>query len=128
MSVPVGCPKCGKTIGEINFPVVNIHSEVGFRQRLGSYSECNHPEPTRTESMNFIGLIKQVRIKYPETHTSSSWVEYVGPPSRLLLWLAIMFYGDPGVVINHQWAYWKWNRGLYGDGAQELANLQSKTV
>lgn len=128
MSVPVDCPKCGKTIGEIDFPVKNIQSEIGFRQHLGSYSGCKHPEPVRFESMKFFGLVKRMRINYLETSTSSSWVEYIGPSNKLLLWLVIMLYGDPGVVVNHQWAYWEWNHGLYGDGVQELANLQNKTA
>lgn len=109
MSIPLLC-SCGRLIGESNafFP-----TEEDFISKVSCPG--NHPEPTRTEKTLASGLVKRIRVQYPETGTSSSWDEYVGPKYRFLLWIAIMFSGF-GVLVENEWVWWKWGYWFFGEG------------
>ncbi|MDP2676294.1 MAG: hypothetical protein Q8O83_01260 [bacterium] len=126
MSKPLICNACSDLIGLID-------GAFGFdgiikTQCLG---KGNHQKPTKTEKIRFFGLINQISIEYPETFTTSSWGEYIGPPNRFMLWFAVVFgsreYGRcEGLIVNGEWAFWDFETGLFGDGVKELKNL-SKT-
>ena len=128
MSIPIDCKKCGELVG--------VRSGLGFRSGFdwdfnpinsSDGSGCNHPEPKRTEAPKLFGLIKQIRVEYPETKTASSWEEYVGPPSKFILWLAIFFGTNSNrITVNKKWVWRRPKGGLFGDGVQELNNLQPK--
>lgn len=128
MSIPIDCKKCGTMVGVVS-GLGLLRSDYHFDPK----GQCGHPEPERAETTKLFGLIKQIRVFYPETKTVSSWEEYAGPPSRFKLWAAIVFgtkrYPNgsyEGVTVNGKWAWWNPRIGFFGDGVQELDNLQPK--
>lgn len=133
MAIPLFCNECLDIIG-IEAEEVTLSRLHGDNFDSSVSVKCpgkgNHPKSERFETKRLFGLIEQVIQKYPETQTTSSWEEYVGPPNKFWLWFAIVFgterypsgdYG--GVVVNGQWAWWSRKTGFYGDGVKELANL-----
>lgn len=115
MSIPLLC-SCGRLIGESSafFP-----SPDDFISKVPCPG--HHPEPIRTETMAIFGLVKRVRVRYPETGTGSSWDEYIGSRYRFLLWFAIMFSGF-GVLVDHEWVWWEWGYWFFGSGYDRFMN------
>jgi len=126
MSIPVHCNKCGAMIGSLYGMWLNPYFRGLSTEMPRDSGPCNHQEPQRTEGMKFFGWIKKVCIDYPETETSSSWVEYYGPSSKFILWLVIIFTARDGILINGKWAWWDSSHGFFGEGIKELEKLQMK--
>ena len=123
MSVPIDCPKCGDSIGvKPGYPFGEIPDDLA-----GLSVECNHPKSKKTEKIKLFGLAKEIVVEYPETETCSAWVEYLGPPNKFLLWLAIVLCDYRGVTVNNKWVWWSVDLGFYGQGIDELVNLKLKT-
>lgn len=115
MSIPVHCRGCGALVGE-DHGYAGLFSDFGS---LGTFAgECpgkgKHPEPVRTETTVFFGLVTHTKVVYPETHTSSEWYSYAGPKKRLSLLLAMGFVGSDGILVNGTWCH------SFGDGYAEL--------
>jgi len=120
MSVPIDCPKCGAPIGvKPGYPFGEIPNDLA-----GLSGECNHPKSKKTEKVQLLGLIKEILVEYPETETCDAWVEYIGPPNKFVLWLAIVFCGYHGVTVNKKWVWWNFEVGFFGQGIDELVNLK----
>jgi len=127
MSVLVDCPKCGAIIGEVSG--LDTRSARGHEDFPPDDSAvCNHPKFKKTETLQLFGLIKEIHIDYPETDTASSWVEYLGPSNKFMLFIAIIFSGYTGIIVNGKWAWWDSRIGLFGNGIDELANLKPKVA
>lgn len=79
-----------------------------------------HPEPKRDERVFFGGMIREVRIVYPETKTEESWYEYIGPPTRFSVWLAIQRVNGRGLRVGEHVIYWSPIHGFFGKGYADL--------
>lgn len=122
MSIPIDCSKCGAPVGEKpGYPFGKLPDDLS-----GVSAECNHPKSKKTEKVQLFGLIKEVVVEYPETETCSAWAEYLGPPNKCMLWVAIIFSGYRCVMVNGKGAWWDPDIGFYGQGFDELFNVQSK--
>jgi hypothetical protein len=137
MAIPYYCKKCRDVIGvepeEITAERVYSNKSYSTILDIDCPGRGNHPEPKRTERARLFGLIKQIFLEYPETHTTSSWEEYAGLPSKFLLWCAIVFGSKrypngsyAGVIVNGKWAWWDLKMGFYGEGVDELFKLHQK--
>jgi hypothetical protein len=120
MTIPLLCPTCGTTVGvcEASFPPRTQGYDLP--DEFPCPGEENHRPLTVTNRSELFGLINRVTANYPETKTSSSVREYVGPKWRPLVWLAIVLGDNNRVLINGKHCYWNFGYGLYGDGALEL--------
>ena len=138
MAIPYFCRKCHDVIG-MELEVLTLGRAFSGNFNSTMDVDCpgkgNHPKPKRTESTKLYGLIKRVFLEYLETHTTSSWEEYAGPPSKFWLWFTIVFgtrrYPNgsyAGVTVNGKWAWWDLKTGFYGDGVEELTNLQQQVT
>lgn len=117
MSIPLTCKSCGALIGEANgFAFGMLEPAIGF----DCPGKGNHQEPVETHTSRAFGLVRQTTTRYPETRTTSSWGEYVGPKKRFFVWLAIIMMGS-GILINHKWIWWELGTGFFGEGLKELA-------
>jgi hypothetical protein len=135
MSIPYTCRICGDIIGTEPemFTLGRIRTgNFNWSKDVNCPGRGKHPEPTRTTTKRFFGLIDQVTLYYPETNTSSTWGEYTGPPEKFWLWFVIVFgtKRNPngtyaGVIVNGKWAWWDSRTGFYGDGVVELLKLQA---
>ena len=130
MSILLSCRTCGDTIG-IDEPSVLSLKYFDLIDRISGMpclGHGKHPAPKRTTAMKRFGLIRDVTLSYPETDTHSSWAEYKGPRSKLLLWFAILFNGQKwsGVVVNGEWAWWSFDVGFFGDGVKELEKMRTE--
>ncbi len=129
MSIPVSCPKCGVLIGEIEisskFDLMAI--EVLIRLYREAVFDCSHTEPKRTKAKKLLGLVNQIHVEYPETGTTSSWLEYSGPLNKFMLWVTLCFVGRRRcVLVNNKWVGWNPSIGFFGDGVKELEKLKAK--
>lgn len=126
MSIPVTCHECGDFVG-----VADGMAWLGGDLSTTYWGSCpgagKHKASEQTERLSLFGLVKKVTVKYPETHSISSWSEYVGPANLFSLWCAIVFgtkrYPNgsyDGVLVNHKWVWWDLDTGFYGDGLAEL--------
>lgn len=112
MSIPLMCEQCGDVIGSedgIMLMTRGMSGNYNSRVSVACPGKGNHSKPKRTVVKSLFGLTQHVTLEYPETYTGSDWCEYIGPPSRFLLWLAM---GKDGLTVNHKWAW----RGFLGDG------------
>lgn len=124
MSVSSDCHKCGSPVGsKLGYPFGKISNDLSVVS-----TEGNHLEPKKTEKIKLFGLVKEILVEYPETETCDAWVEYLGPPNKFMLWIAIIFCGYYGVIVNKKWVSWNSMIGFYGQGVDELANLKRKGV
>ena len=131
MAIPTQCTQCGEVIGmtERGDPMTELWLGINS-------GPCNHPGPTRTETTRFWGLIKEITLCYPETKDISTWGEYIGPRSKLLLRIAIIFgtkkFQDgshDGLVFRGKWVHWNSKYGLFGDGVDFLkSNKKQKAA
>ena len=126
MSIPIDCPKCGVMIGEVS----GLSAKGLFFKNFPSIDSgsCNHRKSVKTEKRGLLGLIKEVLVEYPETETCSAFAEYVGPSNKLMLWIAIVFCGYHGVVVNGKWAWWDFKIGFYGQGVDELMDMRHRVL
>ncbi len=122
MAIPLMCATCGDIVGvtsAIGFPLASRLTSVP----LNCPGRGNHSKPERTEEKKLWGLIKKIKVVYPETRSMSLWEEYVGPPKKLWLWLAIVFGTErKAIVVSGKWAFWSRGLGLYGDGVKAVLN------
>ena len=123
MSMILSCLSCGDIIG-----TTECFSHNGYTRDIACPGRGKHPPPKRTVVTRRFGLIREVSLFYPESSAHSSWAEYSGPRSKLLLWLAIHFNGreHEGVVVNGKWAWWSFRLGFYGAGVKELKKMGTK--
>lgn len=133
MSVPVRCTKCGVLVGEISALgfwgfTMGLNEYRNLSYSIGHDLECNHPEPIWNETIKLFGLVKHIRLEYPETETSSLWEEYTGPSNKFTLWLAIILGNSRGVIVNGKWVWWDFSTGFFGDGVKEIANVRSMSA
>ena len=138
MAIPLTCSACDDIIGMEPQSITIGRALAGGRASFEStvrHVPCpgkgNHPRPRRVSVPRLFGLINRVYVTYPDTGTRSSWEEYVGPPNRFFLWLAIVFGSErypsgnySGVVVNGEWAWWSRKDGFCGSGVTELEKLQ----
>ncbi len=130
MSIPIECKKCGTIVGEID-SFWAMCPDMWQSYSVPDKNPCSHPKPEITETRKLFGLINHAHTYYPETQTSSSWKEYIGPNSKFWLWFAIVFGskqypngGYEGVTVNGEWVWWEWKLGFYGDGIAELGKTK----
>jgi len=130
MAIPLFCKDCHEVVG--------IESSMATLARLSTMNldsvvnvNCmgkeNHLEPIRSEKTQLFGLINQITVVYPETETTSSWEEYVGPKRKIHVWFAIVFGTEKypngsyrGILIDNKWTWWDKKISFYGDGAELL--------
>lgn len=117
MTIPLRCPGCGEFVGVDEASLENLS---GMASGVACPGKGKHQPPLMTTERKFFGLVERVTVKYPETHTSSSWNEYVGPKRRFYVWIAIMLGDDNSILINGKWCWWDSKLGFYGDGAKEF--------
>lgn len=119
MSIPLYCPGCGEQVGSDDGLFAGFHPGSTIAE-ITCPGKGKHQPSVRTTERKLFGLIKCVTLAYPETHTNSSWNEYVGPKRQFYVWLAIMFGGKHGVIVNGKWCWWNCKIGFYGDGVKEF--------
>ena len=119
MAIPLHCPGCGELVGVDNCIFAGLHPGSLIAE-IGCPGKGKHQPSVRTTERKLFGLVERVTVKYPETHTSSSWNEYAGPKRPFYVWLAIMLSDDNGIIVNGKWCWWDFKLGFYGDGAKEF--------
>jgi hypothetical protein len=126
MSIPLVCAKCGESIGvrdEMALMVHGMAGDFGGHVEVGCPGKGKHPPPKVTRAKRLFGLLERVTTEYPETYSSSTHEEYVGPRTRRHVIFAILFGtkrwpngSHDGVFVDGKWVWFDWSRGLYGEG------------
>lgn len=120
MSIPLHCGGCGEFVGVDEASLDNL-SGIAFG--VFCPGKGKHQPSVRTTERKLCGLVERVTVRYPETRTSSSWNEYVGPRHLFYVWLAIVLGNDGGIIVNGKWCWWDSKLGFYGDGAKEFQSV-----
>ena len=126
MGIPLRCATCGDFIGiENDFVSMSRiwHNNKDFSGTVNIHcsGKGQHTKPILHTKNVHCGLSKRFLKIYPDTNTSSTWLEYKGPKNKLFLWLAIIFSGRTGkcyegVLVNGKWTWWSADIGFFGEG------------
>lgn len=118
MDTKIHCRYCRHVVGVID----DVERELG---RMGTefypeeYCHGEHARPVEFTRVHCLGLVKEIRILYPETNTEERWSEYIGPRNRLFLWLALQ--SVPGSLrLDDAPVCWSARSGFFGSGFQKL--------
>jgi hypothetical protein len=110
MGMPISCPICGETIGSldpIGLPILRGYISTNYLPCPGT---CRHAKPVKKVEKHLLGMVKRTALFYPETSTLSSWNEYVGPRSIILLSLALLIevicYGSRDLWVDDSIVNW----------------------
>ena len=72
-------------------------------------------------------------LKRTTNDAGHSWYDYIGPPRKFCLWLAIAFISSsssrsrPNISINGQNVWWDLKTGFWGSGIKELDKLRRQS-
>ncbi len=79
------------------------------------YCYGEHQRPVRFTRVHCCGLVRDVRMLYPDTNTEERWSEYIGPRNRFLVWLALQ--SVPGsLLFDDAPLCWGPRSGFFGSG------------
>ena len=129
-TISLVCHACGDLIGELDAAAAHRFGAVGkpgHSADVACPGAGRHAERVTLRRCTFFGLVEVVTTRYPETNTSSSRFQYVGPHRRFLLTLAIVFGGrrrfdgdyEP-VYLDGKPCSFSWRGGLSGPGLAAL--------
>jgi hypothetical protein len=70
---------------------------------------------------DMFGLVRKVVKYYPETMTTSTWHEYIGPEKKLLLLIALWLVPEKRLWHNGKWIF---SHGIRSDISRAAASFQ----
>lgn len=132
MTFCIECPHCGVVVGVLPV-VVDVVCGAEDHRRLvelvakelqSSILDCSNHKVMENKTIHLFGLIEQTLVVYHETNTSSISFEYLGPPSKFKLWIALLFCGSDGISVNGEHVWWDFKTGFFGPGVSQLVNLR----
>ncbi|HSE35347.1 MAG TPA: hypothetical protein VLB83_04460 [Candidatus Paceibacterota bacterium] len=91
---PIRCRKCGTVIGVIHGASFEAAKKILWMHPIRCPGRNQHARPEYLVTERFFGMIEHRESYYPETRTG--WFEFVycGRPSRICLFLAMLFGVD----------------------------------
>ena len=126
MSIEILCSVCNTIVGSDSSAggYEGVYSD-GTLPEKGCPGKYGHPEPKRVIESFLKGIIYKVEITYPETKTTTTRLEYVGPCKQSSFRIALIFakskdafYGS--IFVNGKWCSWCKCRGFFGPSAEDV--------